>query len=151
MSITLYTDTQQSGTATSFDPRVNAYVFSNGNNLMQQSTFNSDKLFTVKSIKNDTNYVVSLSGPKALVSFFGSVDNTGLNDNDVSVVGVTQIPKRRGRGKNKHKKITNDYFITMIVFIVLFTFMFIGSLILYFTGMMKFHFSSVSFGHGAHY
>ena len=147
MSITLYTDTQQSGTATSFDPTVNAYVFYDGTNLMQQSTFNSDKLFTVKSIKNDTNYVVSLSGPKALVSFFGSVDNTGLNDNDVSVVGVTQIPKRRGRGKNKHKKITNDYFITMIVFIVLFSFMFIGSLILYFTGMMKFQ----SFGHGTHY
>ena len=148
MSITLYTDTQQSGTATSFDPTVNAYVFSNGNNLMQQSTFNSGKAFTVKSIKNDTNYVVSLSGPKALVSFFGSVDNTGLNDNDVSVVGVTQIQKGKGRGrKNKHKKRTNDYFITMIVFIVLFAVMFIGSLILYFTGMMKFH----SFGHGTHY
>ena len=145
MPITLYTDTQQSGTATTFDPTVNAYVFSNGNNLMQQSTFNSDKPFTVKSIKNDTNYVVSLSGPKALVSFFGSVDNTGLNDNDVSVVGVTQIQKRRGGGgKNKHKKITNDYFITMIVFIVLFAVLFITLLILYFTGMMKFQ----SFGHG---
>ena len=146
MSITLYTDTQQSGTATSFDPTVNAYVFSDGNNLMQQSTFNSGKAFTVKSIKNDTNYVVSLSGPTtALVSFFGSVDNTGLNDNDVSVVGVTQIQKGKGRGrKNKHKKRTNDYFITMIVFIVLFSIMLIGSLILYFTGMMKFH----SFGHG---
>ena len=148
MSITLYTDTQQIGTATSFDPRVNAYVFYDGTNLMQQSTFNSDKPFTVKSIKNDTNYVVSLSGPKALVSFFGSVDNTGLNDNDVSVVGVTQIQKRRGGGgKNKHEKITNDYFITMIVFIVLFAVLFITLLILYFTGMMKFH----SFGHGAPY
>ena len=144
MSITLYTDTQQSGTATSFDPTVNAYVFYDGNNLMQQSTFNSVKPFTVKSIKNDTNYVVSISGPKALVSFFGSVDNTGLNDNDVSVVGVTQIQKRRGRGKNKHKNRSNDYFITMIVFIVLFAVMFIGSLILYFTGILKFH----SFGHG---
>ena len=144
MSITLYTDTQQSGTATSFDPTVHAYVFYDGNKLIQQSTFNSDQPFTVKSIKNDTNYVVSLSGPKALVSFFGSVDNTGLNDNDVSVVGVTQIQKRRGRGKNKHKKITNDYFITMIVFIVLFAVLFITLLILYFTGMMKFQ----SFGHG---
>ena len=148
MPITLYTDIQTNGTATMFDPTVNAYVFSNGNNLMQQSTFNSDKPFTVKSIKNDTNYVVSLSGPKALVSFFGSVDNTGLNDNDVSVVGVTQIQKRRGGGgKNKHKKITNDYFITMIVFIVLFAVLFITLLILYFTGMMKFQ----SFGHGTHY
>ena len=147
MPITLYTDIQTNGTATSFNPTGNVYIFFDGTDMKIQSTFNSDQPFTVKSIKNDTNYVVSISGPKALVSFFGSVDNTGLNDNDVSVVGVTQIQKRRGRGKNKHKKITNDYFITMIVFIVLFSFMFIGSLILYFTGMMKFH----SFGHGAPY
>ena len=95
MPITLYTDTKQTGTATPFDPTGNVYIFSNGTNLKSQQTYNSDQVFTVKSIKNDTNYVVSLSGPKALVSFFGSVDNTGLNDNDVSVVGVTQIPKKR--------------------------------------------------------
>ena len=141
MSITLYTDNV---TATTFNPTGNAYIFFDGTDMKIQSTFNSDQPFTVKSIKNDTNYVVSISGPKALVSFFGSVDNTGLNDNDVSVVGVTQIQKRRGRGKNKHKKITNDYFITMIVFIVLFAVLFITLLILYFTGMMKFQ----SFGHG---
>ena len=116
--------------------------------LTVKPTFNVDQEFAVKSIKNDTNYVVLISGSKALVSFFGSVENTGLNDNDVSVVGVTQIQKGKGRGrKNKHKKRSNDYFITMIVFIVLFSIMLIGSLILYFTGMMKFH----SFGHGTHY
>ena len=48
-------------------------------------------------------------------------------------------------------KNTTTYKILMIVFIVLFFFELIGSLILYFSGMMKFHFSSVSFGHGAHY
>ena len=144
MSITLYTGTKQSGTATSFDPRVNVYVFYDGTNLRQQSTFNSDKLFTVKSIKNDTNYVVSLSGPKALVSFFGSVEDTGITD-PVYVVGATQIPKKT-RGK-KNKKRFNAYKITMIVFIVLFAVLFITLLILYFTGMMKFQ----SFGHGTPY
>ena len=144
MPITLYTDTQQRGTATTLNPTENAYIFYNGTDMKIQPTFNFDKVFTVKSIKNDTDYVVSRCGPKALVSFFGSVDNTGFTDNDVSVVGVTQIPKNERKRKNKHKKRTNDYFITMIVFIVLFAVMFIGLLILYFTGMMKFH----SFGHG---
>ena len=144
MPITLYTETKYDGTATSFDPTGNAYIFYDGKQMVRQTNFSFGTVFPVKSIKNDTDYVVSISAPKALVSFFGSVEDTGLTD-PVYVVGVTQIQTRRGGGgKNKHKKITNDYFITMIVFIVLFAVLFITLLILYFTGMMKFQ----SFGHG---
>ena len=146
MSITLYSDVKYNGNQTPFDPTGNAYVFYDGQNMIRQTTFTFGKVFYVKSIQNDTDYVVSLSGPKALVSFFGSVEDTGITD-PVYVVGATQIQKRRGRGKNKHKNRSNDYFITMIVFIVLFSFMLIGSFILYFTGILKFQ----SFGHGTHY
>jgi len=141
MSITLYSDVKYNGKQTPFDPTGNAYIFFDGQEMVRQTTFSFGTVFPVKSINNDTDYVVSICGPKALVSFFGSVEDTGVTD-PVYVVGATQIPKK-GR-KNKHKKRTNDYFITMIVFIVLFAVMFIGLLILYFTGMMKFH----SFGHG---
>ena len=138
MPISLYTDTKYNGTETSFDPTGNAYIFYDGTKMITQPTFSFGTVFPVKSIKNDTDYVVSICGPKALVSFFGSVEDTGLTD-PVYVVGATQIPKKNGRQKNKRR--TNDYKITMIVFIVLFAVMFIGSLILYFTGMMKFQLS----------
>ena len=107
--------------------------------MVRQTTFNYRTVFYVKSIQNDTDYVVSIMGPKTLVSFFGSVEDTGVTD-PVYVVGATQIPKKT-RGKKKRR--TNDFKITMIVFIVLFAVMLISLLILYFTGMMKFQLSRV--------
>ena len=98
MPITLYTETKYDGTATSFDPTGNAYIFYDGKQMVRQTNFSFGTVFPVKSIKNDTDYVVSLSAPKALVSFFGSVEDTGLTD-PVYVVGATQIPKKNGRQK----------------------------------------------------
>ena len=124
MSVKLFPDTKYTGTEVSFTP--------NGDVL------NDTKLltFSVKSIKNDTDYCIIISGPTSLNVFFGSIDDTKTTDPDGSKCMVRAV-----------KMPTNTYKITMIVFIVLFAVMFIGSLILYFTGMMTFH----SFGHGAHY
>jgi len=121
MSVKLFPDTNYTGTEVSFTP--------NGDVL------NDTKLLTfpVKSIKNDTDYSIIISAPTSLNVFFGSIDDTKTTDGSKCMVRAVKMP-------------TNTYKITMIVFIVLFAVMFIGSLILYFTGMMTFH----SFGHGTH-
>ena len=95
-----------------------------------------------------------------LEMFFGSVTDVpsklqfklkdgSLHDPTLWAVRAIKKPPSQCETKNTDNtdKNTTTYKITMIVFIVLFSFMFIGSLILYFTGMMKFH----SFGHGAPY
>ena len=92
--------------------------------------------FPVKSIKNDTDYCIVVQAPTSLNAYFGSIDDTKNTDADGTKNFVRAV-----------KMPTNTYKITMIVFIVLFAVTFIGSLILYFTGMMTFH----SFGHGTHY
>ena len=124
MSVKLFPDTKYTGTEVSFTP--------NGD-VLNDTKFLT---FPVKSIKNDTDYCIIISGPTFTSVFFGSIDDTKTTDADGSkcIVHAVKMP-------------TNIYKITMIVFIVLFSIMFIGSLILYFTGMMTFH----SFGHGTHY
>ena len=123
MSVKLFPDTNYTGKEVSFTP--------NGD-IVNDTQFLK---FPLKSIKNDTDYCIIISGFKTFNVFFGSIDDTKNEDADGSqcVVRAVKMP-------------TNTYKITMIVFIVLFAVMFIGSLILYFTGMMTFH----SFGHGTH-
>ena len=52
--------------------------FNNSNRMITQMTFSFGKVFSVKSVKNDTSYVVSISGPKTLVYFFRSVAGTEI-------------------------------------------------------------------------
>ena len=167
-NIKLYPDTDLKGTPISFDPTNNAALFYTGKEYVStntnpptQTTEWSDPIkksiqpFSVKSIENNTDYFVvltSMSEQPALECVFGSSNDTKITQS-LNFVRAIKKPPNQCETKNTDNtdKNTTTYKITMIVFIVLFSFMFIGSLILYFTGMMKFHFSSVSFGHGAHY
>ena len=88
--------------------------------------------------------------------FFGSVTDTEnqvkqedgtLLDRPLTIVRAITKPQTLCEN-TEHS--TNDYKITTFVFIVLFVIMLIGSLVLYFTGMLKFQFS-VLFGRGTPY
>ena len=69
-----------------------------------------------------------LNGFMALNVFFGSIDDTKTTDVDgtTSMIRAIKMP-------------INSYKITMIVFVVLFCVLFIGLLVLYFTGMLTFN------------
>ena len=116
MSITLYSNTKYTGTEISFTP--------NGEYYNDMKFFN----FSLKSIKNDTDYCIVLRGAKLTTVFFGSIDDTKTTDVDgtTSMIRAIKMPK-------------NSYKITMIIFVVLFCVLFIGLLVLYFTGMLTFH------------
>ena len=175
MSITLHTFTDNIDNVTEFkfDPTDNSSVIYNGTKYISFTTNNPlDNAdvpsgfheFSIKSIENNTDYFLIVGGPNMLDMLIGSVkdvpsilrfklkDGT-LHDPTLQAVRAIKKPPVECETKNTDNtdKNTTTYKILMIVFIVLFSFMLIGSLILYFTGMMKFHFSSVSFGHGAHY
>ena len=150
MSIILCSEPDQKGTQTPFNPTDNATIINNGteyitfskNNPLDNNklvdTTDPLKTFKVRSIKNDSDYYLIVGGYGVLEFFVGSITDTEIED-DVMIVRAIKKPKNTDNtDKNK---------ITMIVFIVLFSFMLIGLLILYFTGMMKFQ----SVGHGAHY
>ena len=164
MSIILCSEPDQKGTQTPFNPTDNATIINNGTEYITFSKNNpldNNKLldptdplkkFKVRSIKNDSDYYLIVGGYGVLELFVGSITDTEI-ERDVMAVRAIKKPSVVCETKNTDNtdKNTSTYKITMIVFIVLFSFMLIGSLILYFTGMMKFHFSSVSFGHGTHY
>ena len=163
MSIILYSEPGKNGTQTPFDPTDNATIINNGTvyiTFSEKNPLDNTKVdptaplktFNVRSIKNDSDYYLIVGGDGVLELFVGSITDTKI-EREVMAVRAIKKPPSQCETKNTDNtdKNTTTYKITMIVFIVLFSFMFIGSLILYFTGMMKFHFSSVSFGHGAHY
>ena len=64
MSVKLFSDTKYTGTEVSFTP--------NGNIVNDTQFLN----FPLKSIKNDTDYCIIISGPKSFNVFFGSIDDT---------------------------------------------------------------------------
>ena len=140
MSITLFSEINHSGTKTPFDPNGNAYLAKIADSIKVSSNMPDLRVaepFPIQSVINNTEYALFIGTLQSSDIFIGSSNDLKLKD-DVRLIRAVKLP-------------INTYKITMIVFIVLFSFMFIGSLILYFTGMMKFHFSSVSFGHGEHY
>ena len=175
MSITLYTYTNDINNVTkvTFDPTDNSSVIYNGQKYISFTKTNplddnevsmGLQEFSIKSIENNTDYFLIVGGRNMLEMFFGSVTDVpsklqfklkdgSLHDPTLWAVRAIKKPPSQCETKNTDNtdKNTTTYKITMIVFIVLFSIMLIGSLILYFTGMMKFHFSSVSFGHSTHY
>ena len=152
MNIDLYSQPNKHGTKYSFDPSGNALIVYAGGKVVNLTTTPKDQIDTnaqvesivVKSITNDTDYIVLLSNETngVLEALFGSIADTKL-DKPVTYVRAIKKPPVVCETKNTDNtdKNTTTYKITMIVFIVLFSFMFIGSLILYFTGMMKFQLS----------
>ena len=92
MSITLhvFTDTNKGGEAITFDPKDNATFVYNGNKYVQfvdiRNIPDDDiidktdpmKPFYLKSIDNNTDYYIVVSGPLTLEMFFGSVSDTKL-------------------------------------------------------------------------
>ena len=175
MSITLYTftDNIDNVTKVTIDPTDNSSTIYNGqkyisftktNPLDNNDVPSGLHEFSIKSIENNTDYFLIVGGSNMLEMFFGSVTDVTsklqfkMKDGtytDPPLLAVRAIKKPPSQCETKNTdntdKNTTTYKITMIVFIVLFSIMLIGSLILYFTGMMKFHFSSVSFGHSTHY
>ena len=172
--IKLYPEPNNKGTPFEFNPTGNATLANNGSKFIQfidpkdidpndiLDKQNPMKPFFIKSIENNTDYYVIGNGDEILEMFVGSIneikyirklDDGSIVDQPFYLLRAIQKPQIVCETKNTENtdKKSNTYKITMIVFIVLFSFMFIGSLILFFTGMMKFHFSSVSFGHGTHY
>ena len=115
MSITLYSNTKHTGTAVSFTPNGDVY---NDTKFLK---------FPLKSIKNNTDYCIVVRGAPFTTVFFGSIDDTKSTDADgtTSMIRAIKMP-------------INSYKITMIVFVVLFCVLFIGLLVLYFTGMLTF-------------
>ena len=158
MNITLHSEPNNLGTKYSFDPSGNAVIMYTGGKVVNLTTTPKDQIdlnakvesIVVKSITNDTDYIVLLSSDQngVLEALFGSIADTKL-DQPVTFVRAIKKPLSQCETKNTDNtdKNTTTYKITMIVFIVLFAVMFIGLLILYFTGISKFQ----SFGHGAHY
>ena len=175
ISITLftYTDNKDNVAQVTFDPKDNSTIIYSGvkyipftktNPLDNNDVPLGFKEFSIKSIENNTDYFLIVGGRNMLELLVGSVTDVpsklqfklkdgSLHDPTLMAVRAIKKPSVECETKNTDNtdKNTTTYKITMIVFIALFSIMFLGSLILYFTGMMKFHFSSVSFGHGAHY
>ena len=165
--IKLYPEPNNKGTPFEFNPTGNATLAYNGTKFIQftdpknidpKNIQNPMKPFYIKSIENNTDYYVIGNGDEILEMFDGSIkeikytrvfDNGTIVDRPFFLLRAIKKPLVVCETKNTDNtdKNTNTYKITMIVFIVLFSFMFIGTLILYFTGMMKF----LSFGHGTHY
>ena len=139
-TITLYTEKHHEGTEYSFDPSGNVYVY-NEENVMSKSAelpLSYGKNFRLNSIKNDTDYIVLVFGVNVFDVLIGSIEDTDIfQDGDVQLIRAIKMPKPTCDDTNKNDN-TNAYKITMIVFIILFSFMVIGLLILYFTGRLKF-------------
>ena len=137
MSIKLYPDTGFNGTEYSFDPSDNVYVYKSEGKISTTTKLPLKTVdFPVHSIKNDTDYILFIEGVNVFDVFIGSINDTEIFG-DVQLIRAIKMPKPTCDDTNKNDN-TNAYKITMIVFIILFSFTVIGLLILYFTGRLKF-------------
>ena len=144
MSIILYSEPDFEGDSFTFDPQnVKTVVSVETKGTAQFLTFNKQLVFwnskyvefTLGSIRNNTEdffLIVNDTNNKLVYPFYGSIKNTKFIDK--SVLGYIRV-----------EKYPKNYKTLMIVFICLFIFMILMFSVLFITGFITIHTSTVQY------
>ena len=143
MSITLYSEPGFKGESFTFDPQNVQTVVKETNGTAQFLTFNGPLVFwknsfdefSLGSIRNNTEeffLIVNDINNKLIYPFYGSIENTKFIDK--SVLGYIRV-----------EKYPKNYKTLMIIVTCLFIFMILMFSVLFFTGFITFHTSTVQY------